>query len=60
MKQNLSVLHAIQHVFFGKENFCRLKFMILFVSLIYSRLAFLPIYFTAHETGRHQVSYLNF
>jgi hypothetical protein len=51
MKQNLLDLLVIQHVYFGKLK----KLNIISNSLSYYRLAFLPIYFTAYETGRHQV-----
>lgn len=54
MKPNLLVLLVIQLVYFGEfigysNGFINVSF------LFPSRLAFLPIYFTAYETGRHQV-----
>lgn len=57
MKQNLSALHVIQHVYFGKVQ----KENLLNKSRIFInyRLAFLPIYFTAQETGRYEVINLN-
>jgi hypothetical protein len=54
MKRNLLVLLVIQHVYFGKYNKGEKKqFRTTFFA--YYRLAFLPIYFTAYDTGRHQV-----
>ena len=54
MKQNLLDLLAIPPVYFGK-NQRKLNLISNIFCLVYYRLAFLPIYFTAHETGRHQV-----
>jgi hypothetical protein len=54
MKQNLLVLLVIQPVYFGKENKNRDHCELFFFCVDY-RLAFLPIYFTAYDTSRHQV-----
>lgn len=53
MKPNSLVLHVIQLALFGL--YITKKMSIKSMIFFYSRLAFLPIYFTAHETGRHQV-----
>jgi len=55
MKPSLLVLHVIQHALSGLLSFSFVKRKYKSIYILYYRLAFLPIYFTAYETGRHQV-----